>query len=109
MYDAAELAERAEEMEHDLPTSGDWTHVGVDGRRLRVSVNVTPMRQAEASLKNFAFLIENASDFIGISDLQFRPIYLNAAAARISGMNASTIGRVSFFDFFYRDDRSIVA
>ena len=71
-------------------------------------VNVTPMRQAEASLKNFAFLIENASDFIGISDLQFRPIYLNAAAARISGMNAATIGRVSFFDFFYRDDRSIV-
>ena len=71
-------------------------------------VNVTPMRQAEASLKNFAFLIENASDFIGISDLQFRPIYLNAAAARISGMDASTIGRVSFFDFFYRDDRSIV-
>jgi PAS domain S-box-containing protein len=71
-------------------------------------VNVTPMRQAEASLKNFAFLIENASDFIGISDLQFRPIYLNAAAARISGMDASTGGRVSFFDFFYREDRAIV-
>ena len=71
-------------------------------------VNVTPMRQAEASLKNFAFLIENASDFIGISDLQFRPMYLNAAAARISGMDASTIGRVSFFDFFCREIAQIV-
>ena len=38
-------------------------------------VNVTPMRQAEADVKNFAFLVENTSDFIAMSDLQFRPIY----------------------------------
>ena len=51
-------------------------------------VNVTPMRQVEADVKNFAFLIENTSDFIAMSDLGFRPIYANAAAAQIAGKPA---------------------
>jgi PAS domain S-box-containing protein len=71
-------------------------------------VNVTPMRQAEADVKNFAFLVENTGDFIGMSDLQFRPIYLNAAAARMSGIDPSEIARVSLFDFFFPEDRPIL-
>jgi PAS domain S-box-containing protein len=71
-------------------------------------VNVTPMRQAEADVKNFAFLVQNTSDFIGMSDLQFRPIYLNAAAARISGVDPSEIGRASLLDFFFAEDRPLL-
>jgi PAS domain S-box-containing protein len=111
--------ERVEyEMTYALPATGiqrmQCTYVperDADGRVvgwIAALVNVTPMRQAEADVKNFAFLVENTSDFIGMSNLQFQPIYMNAAASRISGVAASDVGQVSLFDVFAPDDRATV-
>lgn len=62
LYDPDELRARTDEMEHDAPTSGDWTHVGVDGRRLRMSVNVTPMRYAGGRLLGYLQVSEDVTE-----------------------------------------------
>jgi PAS domain S-box-containing protein len=70
-----------------------------DGRRIRVSVTISPIkdeagnvvaaskiardvtkqRQAEAEREMFATLIENSTDFIAIADLDAVPIFVNRA------------------------------
>ena len=71
-------------------------------------VNITKVRQAEAQVKNFVTLVETASDFIGISDLDFKGLYLNATAARMVGLSRHGVGDVSVFDFFYPEDREML-
>jgi PAS domain S-box-containing protein len=51
-----------------------------------VGQNITAQRVAEKRARDFAFLIENTEDFVGISDLEFRPLFANEAAARLAGI-----------------------
>lgn len=62
LYDAEELRARADELEHVAPISGDWTHVGADGRRLRVSINVTPMRDTGGVLLGYLQVSEDVTE-----------------------------------------------
>ncbi|MDO9494652.1 MAG: ATP-binding protein [Nocardioides sp.] len=61
LYDAEELRARADEIDHGAPASGDWTHIGADGRRLRVSVNVTQMRHASGRLLGYLQVSEDVT------------------------------------------------
>ena len=51
-------------------------------------------------LPDFAILVENASDFIGVCDLEFKPVYVNAAAMALVGITAADLSTISVFDFF---------
>jgi PAS domain S-box-containing protein len=51
-------------------------------------------------LPDFAILVENASDFIGVCDLEFRPVYVNAAAMALVGVTADDLSTITVFDFF---------
>ena len=62
--------------------SADGTVIGW----IAALVNVTPIRQVEADVKNLAFLIQNTSDVVVMSDLGLTPIYANEAATRLSGL-----------------------
>ncbi|WP_193609051.1 ATP-binding protein [Nocardioides lijunqiniae] len=62
LYDADELRERAAETEHGAPVAGDWTLVGADGRRLRVNVNVTPLRDAGGELLGYLQVSEDVTE-----------------------------------------------
>jgi len=62
--------------------------------------NVTERRRVQANERNFSFLVQQASDFIGISDLEFQPIYVNEAARRLVGLTDAADGEhVTVFDF----------
>ena len=71
-------------------------------------VNVTSMRQAEEDVKNLAHLVETASDFVAIIDLEFRPTYMNAAAAGMFGPASAGPGAVSMPDVFFPEDREML-
>ena len=67
--------------------------------------DITETRQAEAELKNFAFLVQNASDFIGISDLEHRPYFVNRAGRQLVGLpEAGALPDIRVFDFFFPED-----
>jgi PAS domain S-box-containing protein len=62
-----------------------------------IGENITAQRIAEKRARDFAFLIENTADFVGISDLEFRPLFVNEAAARVAGI-ARPLSEISVFD-----------
>jgi len=62
-------------------------------------------RKAEHELKNFAFLVQHASDFIGMADLEFRPTFINAAGRELVGLPAEGFpDGLRVFDFFFPED-----
>jgi PAS domain S-box-containing protein len=69
-------------------TIDGWTGVGE---------NITAQRTVEKRARDFAFLIENTEDFVGVSDLEFRPVFANEAAARMAGINRP-LAELSVFD-----------
>ena len=98
-----------------------------DGRRIRVSVTISPIkdeagnvvaaskiardvtkqRQAEAEREMFATLIENSTDFIGIADLDAVPIFVNRAGLTLVGLDDMAQARkVHVRDFFFPEDQA---
>lgn len=67
--------------------------------------NMTAVKQTEERLRDFSLLVENASDFIGVCDLEFRPVYLNAAAMALVGITAADLKTLTVFDFFPREEQ----
>ena len=84
--------------------SADGTVIGW----IAALVNVTPIRQVEADVKNFGFLIQNTSDLVVMSDLALTPIYANEAATRISGLPSSGRSTGSLLDLFADEDRAAI-
>jgi len=98
-----------------------------DGRRIRVSVTISPIkdeagnvvaaskiardvtkqRQAEAEREMFATLIENSTDFIGIADLDAVPIFVNRAGLALVGLDDMDAARkLHVRDFFFPEDQA---
>ena len=55
----------------------------IDGNQLLVWRDLTPLVHAEHEHSKFYLLVENSSDFIGLSDLEGRVSYLNPAGHRL--------------------------
>jgi len=98
-----------------------------DGRRIRVSVTISPIkdeagnvvaaskiardvtkqRQAEAEREMFATLIENSTDFIAIADLDAVPIFVNRAGLALVGLDDMDAARkLHVRDFFFPEDQA---
>jgi PAS domain S-box-containing protein len=97
------------------------------GQRIPVSLTVSPIRDdegrvigaskiardiserqlAESERQKFVTLVENSTDFIGISDLNGVPIFINRAGLQMMGLeNLDEARAVSVHDFFFPEDRS---
>ena len=70
--------------------------------RLRVQRRLAQQRD---ETNNFSFLVQNASDFIGISDLEFRPFFVNKAGRQLLGLpEVGGLSNITVFDFFFPED-----
>jgi PAS domain S-box-containing protein len=113
--------------------AGDRIHhyeterVRSDGRRIQVSLSISPIRdasgtvvgaskiarditerkRAEAERQKFVTLVESSTDFIGLSDLNGIPLFVNQAGLELVGLRSlgeamSTPVR----EFFFPEDQS---
>jgi CheY-like chemotaxis protein len=58
-------------------------------------------RQAEAEYRRLAAIAENSTDFIGISDTQLRPIYVNEAGRQLVGLDGiDRVRRTGVLQYF---------
>jgi PAS domain S-box-containing protein len=101
--------------------------VGKSGQRIPVSLTVSPIRDnegrvigaskiardiserklAESERQKFVTLVENSTDFIGISDLNAVPIFVNRAGLRMVGLDSlDEARRINVRDFFFPEDQS---
>jgi PAS domain S-box-containing protein len=76
--------------------------------RQRFVADETPLL-TEGRLRDFARLVENATDFIAVCDLDFRPVYLNAAAMALVGITAADLASATVLDFFTPEERTRLA
>lgn len=71
--------------------------------------DVTARKQLENERQKFVSLAENSSEFIGICDMDFVPVYINEAGARMVGLESrEQVGQVLVRDFFFEEDRESV-
>ena len=71
--------------------------------------DVTARKQLENERQKFVSLAENSSEFIGICDMDFVPVYINEAGARMVGLDSrEQVGQVLVQDFFFEEDRDLV-
>jgi PAS domain S-box-containing protein len=71
--------------------------------------DVTESRRAEEDRERFALFVENSSDFIGICDLELKPLYLNRSGREMVGLeNREDVFRKSLADFFFPEDLAFI-
>jgi PAS domain S-box-containing protein len=71
--------------------------------------DITQRREIDEQLRRFAFLVNNSRDFIGMSDLAGRPLYVNQAGLTMVGLADMAEAReLSIEDFFFPEDRPLL-
>lgn len=113
-----QAGERVEQLETERMRS--------DGRLVLVSLTVSPItdeagnvigaskivrdvtreREAEADREKFVTLVENSTDFIGICDVEGKPIFVNRAGLEMVGLDdIEEARRRRVWDFFFPEDQ----
>jgi PAS domain S-box-containing protein len=103
--------------------------IGSDGRRLLVSLTVSPIKdadnnvvgaskivrdvtrqkRAEADREKFATLVENSPDFIGMCNLAGIPFFVNRAGLEMVGLHDIEMARrTPLASFFFPEDRATI-
>ncbi len=90
-------------------TRGRMSEVDSQGKALRmvgVLSDITQHKQAEETLQKFVMLAESSSEFIGMCDLNLKPLYVNAAGVRMVGLpDMAAACQVQVQDYFFPEDQ----
>ena len=71
--------------------------------------DITQRRENDEQLRKLAFLVNNSRDFIGMSDLAGRPLYVNQAGLALVGLDdMAALRNRSLEDFFFPEDRPLI-
>jgi PAS domain S-box-containing protein len=73
-----------------------------------MATDVTLKRQAQQERQRLTALVENSTDFVAISSLEGKPLYLNAAGLALVGLGDVSLAE-TVLDFFCAEDRPIAA
>ncbi|BDV35493.1 PAS domain S-box protein [Methylocystis iwaonis] len=82
-----------------------------NGRPIRMvgtAQDVTERKRAEAERQKFVSLAEQSMEFIGICSLEFEPLYINPAGARLVGLEREKAPHTPIQDYFFPEDRAFV-
>ena len=86
-----------------------YDELGTPVRFSGISLDITERRRAETERQKFVSLVENSREFIGICDLNLRPLYVNAAGLRLVGLDGLDHAcRVMVSDYFFEEDRLFI-
>ncbi len=116
----AVFEEGTSEVEADLvATDGTRTpyyftglRVEIDGRPhlVGVGIDITEPKRVEQERQKFFILAESSAEFIGICDLDLKPLYVNPAGMRMVGLpDKAAACRVQVQDYFFPEDQRFIA
>ena len=84
-----------------------------DRARCKVSgffQDITEHKRAEAERQKFAMLADSSSEFIGMCDLDLKPLYVNPAGVRMVGLpDLAAACQVKVQDYFFPEDQRFIA
>ena len=71
-----------------------------------IGTDITERKQFETDCQQFATVVENSTDFIGMWDLEGVPFYINPAGLDMVGLEGvDEAKKVRLMDFFFAEDR----
>lgn len=74
-----------------------------------VHQDITQRKQAEEEREQFAFLVENSRDFIGMCDLNFVPWFVNREGLGLVGLESlDELREKAVAEFFFPEDRAFM-
>ena len=72
--------------------------------------DITVRKQAEEARQMFVMLADSSSEFIGMCDLDMKPIYVNPAGIRMVGLpDLAAACQVNVQDYFFPEDQRFIA
>ena len=75
-----------------------------------VARDITERKQAEEARQMFVMLADSSSEFIGMCDLELKPIYVNPAGIRMVGLpDLAAACQVNVQDYFFPEDQRFIA
>ncbi len=96
---------------HLIPVEVDLNWFEFEGQEFNFAFirDVTVVKQAEAERQKFVSLAESSGDFIGMSDLQGTPFFINDAGLRLVGLVDLAHGlRSPVTEFFFPEDQAFI-
>lgn len=71
--------------------------------------DITKRKKLDEERQKFFMLAESSSDFIGMCDLDMKPLYVNPAGVRMVGLpDMAAACRVKVQDYFFPEDQSFI-
>ncbi len=75
-----------------------------------ISTDITERKRTEEEKQKFIMLAESSSEFIGMCDLDLKPLYVNPAGIKMVGLpDMEAACRVSVQDYFYPEDQDFIS
>ena len=75
----------------------------------KIARDITHQRQAEAEIRRLAAVVESSTDFVGICDVEGRPMYMNPAGLQMLGLESLDEARgLPFAEVFFPEDRAAI-
>jgi PAS domain S-box-containing protein len=72
-------------------------------------VDITERRRVEEERQKFVSLADRSLEFIGMWDLNFRPLYINTAGIRLLGLdNLEAARQIKVQDYFFLEDQPFI-
>ncbi|WP_457797795.1 PAS domain S-box protein [Methylocystis sp. S23] len=105
-YRVVSLSDRAERW-----VAATGTVFFEDDRPVRIvgtSQDITARKRAEAERQKFVALAEQSLEFIGLCNLDFAPLYINPAGARLVGLERERASSTPIAEFFFPEDCNYV-
>lgn len=82
---------------------------GIVTQILGIAHDITPRKLLEKERELFVSLANNSQEFIGISDLELRPVYANPAGMSLIGLpDLHALKKIRLQDFFFPDDQRFI-
>lgn len=81
-----------------------------EGMIFGVVRDITARKRIEAERQKFAMLADSSSEFIGMCDLDMKPLYVNPAGVRMVGLpDMAAACQVKVQDYFFPEDQRFIA
>jgi PAS domain S-box-containing protein len=72
--------------------------------------DITERKQAEEALLKFALIADSSSEFIGMCDFNFKPLYVNPAGVHMVGLSDMAAAcQVKVQDYFFPEDQQFIS
>src|SRR5262249_16550564 len=75
---------------------------------LCITADITEHHKAEEDKQRLTFLVENCTEFVGVCDLEGKPVYVNPYGLALVGLTFEEMLQPNVRDYFFPEDQELI-